>query len=158
MIPMIDEYNRIISQNRKPTVFKKNKYWTAHTKDVFNHSSDNYLKKIASKYGIEKNDYSNKMRKPISFENALDLKKQNQYVLDRFPKYVIKNSKEQHIGVNVYSRLVNEIFSFIHTPVTKKDLKKIIKNCSKNTMLYLNYYQSNRGQLLDDILQKKLVN
>ena len=37
---------------------------------------------------------------------------------------LLKNSKEQPIGVNVYSRLVNEIFSFIHTPITKKDLKK----------------------------------
>ena len=75
MIPMIDEYNRIISQNRKPTVFKKNKYWTAHTKDAFRHSTDNYLKKIASKYGIEKKDYSNKIRKPISFEVAIRFKK-----------------------------------------------------------------------------------
>ena len=80
------------------------------------------------------------------------LDKQLHYVKQRFPQYNIDTVKDRELGKSVYSGLVSEIFSFVHHPLSKEDLQKVIKKSTDNTLLYLNYNQSKKGETLEHIL------
>ena len=135
----------------KKKTFEPNAKWINSTKDVYINSVQTFLKSIAKKYGIQKG--GNKLLDEITDRmNKEVLDNQHIYVQNRFPQYNIDDDNARALANNVYSRLVNEIFSFVHHPLSKKDLQKVIKKSTDNTILYLNYNQSKKGETLEHIL------
>ena len=148
---MIDEYRRIANLKNKKIRYRINSKWTKNTKDAYTNSVQTFLKSIAGKYGIQKggnillDGITNKINNKV-------LEKQFRYVEKRFPQYYIDSEKDRELGKSVYSGLVSEIFSFVHHPLSKDDLQKVIKKSTDNTLLYLNYNQSKKGETLEHIL------
>lgn len=154
---MLDEYQRIANLKNKKRKHYVNTKWTNTTKNYYTNSVQTYLKTIAEKYGVQRG--GNKIFDSHYFVNSSKLsnhkvlEKQYGFVKKRFPQYYINTENDRLLAKKIYSGLVGEIFSYIHTPLKKEELRDIIKKSTDNTLLYLNYELSKKGETLEHILQ-----